>query len=122
MVYTQQPRVTPLKKKWSRPKERIAGHTYMKVRDYELMRELREEQGLTQTQLAVLSKCSQATISAIENENLTTISVDLGTHLAYWLGRRPRELFDEFDDREVAAVKVKIDTRRTRHRKAEPAA
>lgn len=94
----------------------------MRVKDKHLIRELRQERGLTQRQLGTLAKCSQATISAIEVGELKTISVDLGVHLSKWLDRRPRELFEEFSDEEFRAVEVKTEARRTRQRSSAAAA
>jgi transcriptional regulator with XRE-family HTH domain len=91
----------------------------MKVRDRHLIRELRKERGITQRQMAVLAKTSQATISSIETGALTNISVDLGVHLAKWLDRRPRELFDHFDDDEFTAVKMRNEARLERQNSAE---
>ena len=88
----------------------------MKVRDRHLIKELRQERGLTQRQLATLAKCSQATISAIEVGKLTTISEDLGAHIAQWLERRPRELFEKFDEERVNALIVKNESRIMRQR------
>lgn len=94
----------------------------MRVRDKDLIKELRIERGITQRQLATLANCSQATISSIETGALKHISVDLGEHISKWLDRRPRELFDEFSDEEFDAVRVKNEARFNRQRKAEPAA
>jgi transcriptional regulator with XRE-family HTH domain len=105
------------RRSWSRPKQRIRQEVYMQVPDPELLREIREEKGLSQRQLATLSKCSQAAISAIETGKLKTISEDLGAHIARWLGRRPRELFDRFDDERVAALMVAHDSRAKRQRR-----
>ena len=74
----------------------------MQVRDPQLIKELRQERGLTQSQMAALCKCSQGAISAIETGKLDNISLDLGGYIAKWLERRPRELFDQFDDSELA--------------------
>ena len=74
----------------------------MQVRDPELIKELRIERELTQRQMAALCKCSQAAISAIETGKLEYISLDLGGYIARWLERKPRELFDKFDDVEFA--------------------
>lgn len=94
----------------------------MQVRDPELMKELRQERGFNQRQLAALAKCSQAAISAIETGKLKNISEDLGSHLAHWLDRRPRELFDKFNEERVAALIVARDSRakRTRAGSANP--
>lgn len=117
MFYTYNgPAKTTPRRKWSRPKERIAGDVYMRVKDRHLIKELRQERGLTQKQLGTLAKCSQATISAIEVGGLKTISVDLGVHLAKWLDRRPRELFEEFTDEEFSAAEMKNEARRSRQR------
>lgn len=89
----------------------------MRVRDKDLLKELRMDKGITQNQLAVLANCSQSTISAIENGHMTTISVDLGEHLSRWLDRRPRELFDEFNDDEFNALRMKNVARNNRQRK-----
>lgn len=94
----------------------------MRVRDKELIKELRLDKGITQNQLAALANCSQSTISAIENGHMATISVDLGEHLSRWLDRRPRELFDEFDDEEFSALRVKNVARNNRQRRSQTAA
>lgn len=123
MAYTYQgTRPSRPRRTWTRPKERIAGKTYMKVKDRHLIRELRKERGITQRQMAVLAKTSQATISSIETGALTNISVDLGVHLAKWLDRRPRELFDHFDDDEFTAVKMRNEARLARQNNAESVA
>lgn len=106
------------RRKWSRPKQRIRQEVYVQVRDAQLIKELRQEKGLNQRQLATLSKCSQAAISAIETGKLKNISEDLGAHIAHWLDRRPRELFDKFDDERVAALTVANDPRAKRQRVA----
>lgn len=94
----------------------------MQVRDPQLIKELRQERGLNQRQLATLTKCSQAAISAIETGKLKTISEDLGAHIAHWLERRPRELFDKFDEERVDAIKVVNEARIKRQRGAVAAA
>jgi transcriptional regulator with XRE-family HTH domain len=94
----------------------------MKVRDRQLIKELRQERGLTQRQLATLAKCTQATISAIETGKLKNISEDLGAHIAHWLERRPRELFEKFDEERVDALIMKNEARRNRQRGATSAA
>lgn len=106
------------RRRWSRPKQRIRQEVYVQVKDAQLIKELRQEKGLNQRQLATLAKCSQAAISAIETGKLKNISEDLGAHIAHWLDRRPRELFDKFDDERVAALLVKNDARMTRQRVA----
>lgn len=88
----------------------------MEVRDPQLIKELRMEKGFNQRQLATLTKCSQAAISAIETGKLTSISEDLGAQIAHWLDRRPRELFDKFDDDRVLALQVANSARTRRQR------
>src|SRR5690625_1112850 len=123
MFYTYNgPTTKAPRRKWSRPKARIAGDVYMKVRDRQLIKELRQERGLTQRQLATLAKCTQATISAIETGKLKNISEDLGAHIAHWLERRPRELFEKFDEERVDALIMKNEARRNRQRGATSAA
>lgn len=106
------------RRKWSRPKQRIRQEVYVQVKDGLLIKEIRVEKGLNQRQLATLSKCSQAAISAIETGKLKNISEDLGAHIAHWLDRRPRELFEKFDDERVAALTVANDPRAKRQRVA----
>src|SRR5699024_393936 len=110
------------RRKWSRPKERIRQEVYMQIRDPELIKEIRQDLGMNQRQLATLAKCSQATISAIEVGKLKTISEDLGAHIAKWLGRRPRELFDKFSDERVDALILAHDTRAKRQRRTDAVA
>jgi len=110
------------RRKWSRPKERIRQEVYMQIRDPELIKEIRQDLGMNQRQLATLAKCSQATISAIEVGKLKTISEDLGAHIAKWLGRRPRELFDKFNDERVDALIMAHDTRAKRQRRTDAVA
>lgn len=110
------------RKRWTRPKERIRQEVYMQVRDPELLREIRVEAGMNQRQLATLAKCSQATISALETGKLSSISEDLGAQISRWLGRRPRELFDKFDDSRVDALIVTTGTRTNRQRRSAVAA
>lgn len=110
------------RRKWTRPKERIRQEVYMQIRDPELIKEIRQDLGMNQRQLATLAKCTQATISAIETGKLKTISEDLGAHIAKWLGRRPRELFDKFNDERVDALITAHDTRAKRQRRSAAAA
>jgi transcriptional regulator with XRE-family HTH domain len=110
------------RKSWTRPKQRIRQEVYMQVRDPELLREIRvDELHMNQRQLATLAKCSQATISALETGKLTNISEDLGATLSRWLNRRPRELFDKFNEERVDALIVTTGNRLSRQRRAIPA-
>lgn len=119
MSYTYSgPATLTHRRRWSRPKERIRQEVYMQVRDPELMKDLRIARKLNQRQLATLTKCSQAAISAIETGKLKNISEDLGVQLAHWLDRTPRELFTKFDDDRIAALEVAHGARAKRQRSA----
>ncbi|MCQ9367980.1 helix-turn-helix transcriptional regulator [Brevibacterium sp. 91QC2O2] len=91
----------PNKKK---PKARYNREVYMEPIDRDLLRELRDDKGYTQGQLAMLCQCSQATISALERGVMKYCTKDLADTIAKWLGRKTRELFIEHGGARVHRV------------------
>lgn len=78
---------------YGRPKVRYLREVFMRIKDPETIRDARVAAGYTQRNLADLSRCSQATIWAIENGKMRGCSEDLAADLCKWLKRTERELF-----------------------------
>lgn len=68
------------------------------------LKKRREREGYSQRQLALLCKCTQAAISALECGTMTQCSEDLATQIAKWLRRDVDELFIRHEDSRVARM------------------
>ncbi|WDF32216.1 helix-turn-helix transcriptional regulator [Arthrobacter agilis] len=69
----------------------------MRPKDRERLKKRRRELGLTQRELALLCKCTQAAISGLETGNMLNASKDLATQISRWLQRDVDELFTEHE-------------------------
>lgn len=83
-------------------KARRRSEVWMQVIDGAKIRRKRVRLHLSQRQLAYLAKCSQATISLVERDELKTISEDLALEIAYRLNADWEDLFVQ---REVSGVR-----------------
>src|SRR5690606_39216331 len=77
-----------------RPKVRYLREVWMKVIDPEKIQRARKRAGFTQYDLAALTRCTQATISALETGAMRGCSQDLAEALAKWLDRDVEDLFE----------------------------
>lgn len=76
-----------------RPTTRLRGEVFMKPISTAKLKERRVREGFSQRQLALLCKCTQAAISALECGTMTQCSEDLATQISKWLRRDVDELF-----------------------------
>lgn len=91
-------------KQRSRPRSRYLREVYMRPINRERLAKRRVEAGFTQRELAMLCKCTQAAISALETGAMLNCSADLAKQIAKRLGRDLEELFDSHDGARVARV------------------
>jgi DNA-binding XRE family transcriptional regulator len=87
-----------------RPKTRLRGEVYMKPISTATLKKRREREGYSQRQLALLCKCTQAAISALECGTMTQCSEDLANQISKWLRRDVDELFIRNEDSRVARM------------------
>lgn len=87
-----------------RPRTRLRGEVYMKPISTATLKKRREREGYSQRQLALLCKCTQAAISALECGTMTQCSEDLANQIAKWLRRDVDELFIRNEDSRVARM------------------
>ena len=88
---------------------------WMKVKDPELLKRRRKRLNLSQTELAFLAKCSQATISLLEVGGMKTLSEDLALELAKRLASDWEDLFVATPDVRVQRVSNGSATAATRN-------
>lgn len=91
-------------KQRSRPRSRYLREVYMRPINRERLAKRRVEAGFTQRELAMLCKCTQAAISALETGAMLNCSADLAKQIAKRLGRDLEELFDSHDGARVHRV------------------
>jgi len=89
---------------YGRPKARFDRETWMRVKDKQALRRARARQGYTQYDLAALTRCTQATISALETGGMPRCSDDLARTLAKWLKLDVEDLFVEHPGSRVQRV------------------
>lgn len=87
-----------------RPKARFCREAYMEPRDREMFRRARKREDLTQMDLAVLCRCTQATISGLETGNLKACSEDLAKEIARRLKLDVEDLFIRKESSRVQRV------------------
>ncbi|MDQ0756124.1 helix-turn-helix transcriptional regulator [Arthrobacter sp. B3I4] len=76
------------------------------------LKKRREREGYSQRQLALLCKCTQAAISALECGTMTQCSEDLANQIAKWLRRDVDELFIKNVDSRVPRMTNAAGTKR----------
>lgn len=81
---------------------------WMKVKDGKQMRRWRRQKGLTQEDLALLTKCTQQTISLLETGKMTTLSEDLALAIAKRLDHSWEDLFIACEGPVVPVVKSDV--------------
>lgn len=91
-------------KQRKRPRSRYLREVYMRPINRERLAKRRVEAGFTQRELAMLCKCTQAAISALETGAMVNCSADLAKQIAKRLGRDLEELFDSHDGARVHRV------------------
>ena len=91
-------------KQRKRPRSRYLREVYMRPINRERLARRRVEAGFTQRELAMLCKCTQAAISALETGAMLNCSADLAKQIARRLDRDLEELFDSHDGARVARV------------------
>jgi len=87
-----------------RPRTRLRGEVFMKPISTATLKKRREREGYSQRQLALLCKCTQAAISALECGTMTQCSEDLATQISKWLRRDVDELFVKNVDSRVTRM------------------
>lgn len=103
-------------KQRKRPKSRYLREVYMRPINRERLARRRAEAGFTQRELAMLCKCTQAAISALETGAMANCSADLAKQIARRLDRDLEELFTSHDGSRVTNVTTEANsTRRTRN-------
>lgn len=91
-------------KQRKRPRSRYLREVYMRPINRERLKKRREEAGFTQRELAMLCKCTQAAISALETGAMPNCSADLAKQIARRLDRDLEELFHSHDGARVHRV------------------
>ena len=76
------------------------------------LKKRREREGYTQRDLAVLCRCTQAAISALETGTMSQCSEDLATQIAKYLRRDVDELFIRNVDTRVPRMTNAAGTKR----------
>lgn len=76
----------------------------MKVIDGQRIASARRRAGFTQYDLAALSRCTQATISALETGTMRGCSLDLAETICKWIDRDVEEIFERHDGSRVHRV------------------
>lgn len=84
----------------------------MKVKDPDAIKRARGRAGFTQYDLAALTRCTQATISALETGAMRGCSKDLAEALVKWLDRDMEDLFEEHPGSRAHRVTNAAGTRR----------
>ena len=80
-----------------RPKIRYLREVWMKVKDPEAIKRARKRAGYTQYDLAALTRCTQATVSALETGAMRGCSEDLAKAICKWVDRDMEDLFERHD-------------------------
>lgn len=76
----------------------------MKVIDPAAIKRARNRAGYTQYDLAALTRCTQAAISALETGAMKGCSKDLAESICKWVDRDLEDLFDTHTSSSVPAV------------------
>lgn len=80
-----------------RPKVRYLREVWMRVKDPAAIQRARKRAGYTQYDLAALTRCTQATVSALETGAMRGCSEDLAKSICKWVDRDLEDLFERHD-------------------------
>lgn len=87
-----------------RPKVRLLREVWMKVTNPAGMKRARKRAGYTQYDLAALTRCTQATISALETGAMRGCSEDLAQSICKWIKLDIEDLFERHEGSRVHRV------------------